>query len=350
MKSIVIGGGLTGLILTHRLHSAGHEVLLLEAKDVLGGVYRRPTFQFSAASRLNVDLAEWLKTIAPSPLNFQVVEHRPEIFDEGRWRSFAGFGESEHQAITELGHLSHTHELLWEPGPDQIVRTFKDQLPISAQLNSEVTEIKIHEGSASEVVVNGEKAISADHVFFTGTPIALNHLIQGEGLPAKARTRLAKMTSWTAVILELHHAQPLTELTSVLLFNHGSKEFEPVFGRVNGTISYWVTLIHSERTEEHEFTGQCIRHIKRQLKRAWPTALEGPQDEKIYVHSAAYGQNSLKTKTHWLFPEVPNLFLAHASLSTQSGFLGAIEAAKGIDDLLTGAALTNLDEISPNNA
>jgi hypothetical protein len=350
MDSVIIGGGLTGLLLTHQLHRAGHNVTLLEARDTLGGAFRRPALDFIPATKINLDLSEWLRACAAAPVNFQMADHRPEVFMEASWRSFAGFGETDFQTVSELGPLSHTHEVQIEPSADQIVRALIDQLPITANLQTEVTEIKVSEGLATEVIFNGDKAIKAGQVFFTGQPRLLNNLVHGEGLPAKHRTRLAKMSSWTSVVLELTHPTPLAGNSDVRLFSHNAKEFEPVFGRVTGSISRWATLVSSEREDEHEFTGQCIRHIKRQLKRAWPEALDGPQDEKIYVFTAAYGQNSLKTKAHWLFPEISNLFLGNHTLASQAGFMGRVEAAKGVLDLISGSELTALDEAAGSQA
>ena len=145
------------------------------------------------------------------------------------------------------------------------------------------------------------------------------------------------------MVLELEHPTPQAEAGGMRLFNHSTKEYEPTFGRIEGHVSRWATLVHSERSDEHEFTGQCIRHIKRQLKRAWPAAFIGKPNEKIYVLPAAFGQNNLKTKSPWLLPEIPNLFLAGTTLATQSGFLGCVEVVKGVVDLVSGCEFHGAD-------
>jgi hypothetical protein len=66
--------------------------------------------------------------------------------------------------------------------------------------------------------------------------------------------------------------------------------------------------------------------------------------------TAAYGQNSLKTKAHWLFPEISNLFLGNHTLASQAGFMGRVEAAKGVLDLISGSELTALDEAAGSQA
>lgn len=333
--TIIIGGGLTGLLLTHTLHRAGHNVALFEARESLGGRYRRQNLSYTSsgldffpASNDSMELLEWTKSIAPLGLQFDVRDHRPQLFDEGRWRPFAGFGSAEFQSITELAHFSHTHDVEVEPGLEQLTRALVEQLPIEAQTMSEVTKINVGPDGVTEVIVNGDKTYKAGQVIFTPFPGLMNNLIEGDGLHAKTRTRLAKMAAWTAVTLELNHTPPLVDDPSIRIFVHGSKEFEPVVGRVFGSTSRWMTLVPGERTNEHEFIGQCIRHIKRQLKRAWPLALDGQLQEKIYVQANAFGQQSLKSKDAARFSEIPNLWLANHLLASRPGEIGALEMAQ----------------------
>jgi choline dehydrogenase-like flavoprotein len=347
--SIIIGGGLSGLLLAHRLHQGGHNVGLLEARESLGGRYRRQGstarpytssgLDFYPASNENVNLLEWVKSISPVPLNFEVREHRPQLFDEGRWRPFAGFGETHFQSVAELALFSHTHDIAIEPGLEQLVRALVEQLPFEASTMSEVTGFKFAEdGRIAEVIVNGDKSVRAERVIFTPHATLLNNLIEGEALPAKHRTRLAKMQPWTAVVLELNHTPALVDDPSIRVFTHGSKEFEPVVGRVIGANSKWMTLVPGEREAEHEFIGQCIRHIKRQLKRAWPAALDGQLEEKIYVQANAFGQQSLKTKESLRFPEIANLFLGNHLLAARAGEIGSLEIVETLETAILGGA------------
>jgi hypothetical protein len=346
LDTIVIGSGLTGLLLTHRLHQAGKNVALFEARETLGGRYRRqtlyssPGLDFFPALNENIELLEWLKAIAPLAIQFEVQDHRPQLYDEGRWRPFAGFGEAGFQSVTELAHFSHTHEIFIEPGFEQLVRVLIEQLPVVGEIRHEVTGIKVNDGKVTEVIINGEKSVKAEQVIFTAHAGFLNHLIEGEGLHAKNRTRLAKMQPWTAVTLELNHTPPLADDPAIRIFTHSAKEFEPVVGRVLGDRSKWMTLVPSEREAEHEFISQCIRHIKRQLKRAWPLAMEGKVEEKILVQSNAYGQQSLKTKDQFKLPEISNLWLANHILANRPGEIAALEAARGVElGVLDGAPI-----------
>ncbi|MBX3020385.1 MAG: NAD(P)-binding protein [Bdellovibrionales bacterium] len=336
--TLVLGGGLSGLLITHRLHSAGQRVALIEARETLGGSSRRQsTVDFFPATQDSLDLLEWTRSVSPLPLHLDVREHRPQLFDEGKWRNFSGFGETHFSSVDQLMHFSHTHEVHVEPALEQLVRSLSEQLPVAANTRSEITSIKIADGRVSEVVINGDKSLTAEQVIFTAHPALLNDLIEGEGLPAKHRTRFAKMQGWTSVTLELQNATPLAEDSAIRMFSHNAKEFEPVVGRVNGTQSLWMTLVPAEREGEHEFIGQCIRHIKRQLKRAWPEALDGQKEEKIYVQSNAYGQYALKTKDPLRLPEIQNLYLANHILGTSPGALGSLETARTVITALTNA-------------
>lgn len=351
--TIIVGGGLTGLFLTHRLRHGGVNVGLFEARETLGGRYRRPSqtlpyaspgLDFIPATAEDAVIVEWLKNHAPIPVHFTTREHHPQLFDEARWRPFVGFGNNDSQSVGELASLSTTQEYVIEPGLEQLTRSLVEQLPIEAHTRSEVTGFKVEDGRVTEMTVNGDKAYKADRFIFTGYPTQIAAMIEGEALPAKHRTRLAKMLSWTAVTLDLESPQALTDDTSVKVFASSSKEFQPVVGRVFGKRSKWMILVEGERGTEHEFVGQCIRHIKRQIKRAWPNALDGQPQEKIYVQPNAYGAHSLKTKDPFRFPEISNLYLANHGLGTVGHELAALEVVKSLESELLGP-LNQLPEL-----
>lgn len=340
--TLIIGGGLTGLVLAHRLHHAGQRIALLDARETLGGSSRRQsTVEFFPGTDANIELLEWARSISPVPLHVSSREHRPQVYDEGKWRAFSGFGETAFASVGELGHLSHPHEVVLDPGAEQLVRALAEQLPIAPSTLNEVTGLTIADGRVASVSVNGDRTLEAENVIFTAHPALLHTFIEGDGLPAKHRTRLAKMQGWTSVTLELHHQTPLVEDDSVRVFVHNAKEFEPVVGRVFGERSIWMTLVPFEKDSEHEFVGQCIRHIKRQLKRAWPEALEGQHEDRIYVQANAYGQYSLKTRHGLVLPEIANLYIANHALGTSTGTLGSLEVARTAETLLIGEARTS---------
>ena len=333
---LVIGAGLTGLILAHRLTKAGRSVLLVEARESMGGRFRRPgTPELYPAVEDVLDILEWAKSISPTSLSLKTVEHRPQLFDDGKLKPFAGFGETDFKSVDELSVFGAAEEYRVDPGLDQLVRVLIEQLPITARTLCEVTAFKIVNKRIEEVTLNGDKSIRPAQVIFTAHPPLINKLIPGEGLSDKNRTKLAKMLTWTSVNLELLSPQPLTNAPTTLIFKHNAKDFEPVVGRIEGERSIWMTLVPDELEADVEFAGQNIRQIKRQLKRNFSADKLGTE-EKIYVHPHAYGQLSLKTKDKFRLPEIQNLVLAGHALGSQAGVLGAIEVARDVSASLIG--------------
>lgn len=342
--TLIIGAGLTGLLMAHQLQKQGQRVVLLEARDALGGSRRHTsTVEFFPATQTNLDLLEWLRGNFPVNFNMEVREHVPRVFDEGKWRPFAGFGNTFFQSVGELSFLSFPQEIHMDPPMEHLVRTLAEQLPVEAQTLGEVTSLQVSEGKVTEVIVNGEKTIRPAQVVFTPFPGLLNQLIEGDGLAGKNRTRLTKLNGWTSVTLELHHNTALFDDSSVQVFIHGAKEFEPVVGRIYGERSIWMTLVPHEREGEHEFVGQCIRHIKRQLKRAWPDQIDGSTQEKITIAPQAFGQQPPKGKDPYRFSEISNLWLAHHILAEQPGTIGCLEVAQA---LTQSSSLKELPELS----
>jgi 2-polyprenyl-6-methoxyphenol hydroxylase-like FAD-dependent oxidoreductase len=353
VDTLIIGAGLTGLLLAHRLRQAEIPLALYESKEILGGSFRRqsvtqpyssPVLDFLPATGVQLELMEWLKSIAPTPLHVEVLDHKPLLFDEGKWRPFVGFGETEFKSVGEIAFAGHAQELRLIPPLEQLVRALVDQLPISAHTNQEVTRIRVQDGQVTGVVINEEKTVTANRYIFTGQPSHLNNLIDGEGLSSKSRSRLARPHSWTAVVVELKHKLSLDSDTAVRIFNHSAKEFEPVLGRVFGTNSQWMTLVPEENSQDHEFVSQCIRHIKRQLKRPWPNAFDDIVEEKIYVHHGAFGFHPLKGKDPLQVPEISNLYLAGHALSDSPGPLGHLHMARQVEIEFVGT-LNRLPEL-----
>ncbi len=110
--TIIIGAGLSGLWLSYRLRAHGDKVALLEARETLGGRYRRqnsqqpygpPSLEFYPAddavsgftavdARSSADAAADRDHRAP-----------PRLYDEGKWRDFVGFGENALQLDRSTG-------------------------------------------------------------------------------------------------------------------------------------------------------------------------------------------------------------------------------------------------------
>lgn len=75
--SIVIGGGLSGLIAANQLESTGRRVVLVESLDILGGTSRATktpigtvdhVLKFVPATDEAMQALEWLSTVLDQPI------------------------------------------------------------------------------------------------------------------------------------------------------------------------------------------------------------------------------------------------------------------------------------------
>jgi hypothetical protein len=327
MKIVIIGGGLTGLSLTHWLHKQNHEVVLLEATDSLGGRFRGMETSdslFVAPSETASATIEWLKSLSPLGFSVREVEHQPLFFESAEWKSFLGFGDFPSDVVDELSFYNQPKQWVIEPGLEQITRSLIENLPVEAKTMSEVTGFEIVDGRVQSVTINANEKITGDHFIFTPSPLLLNQLTEGDVIKPAHRTKIAKQTAWTAVTMALKHKTPI-EATNEIRFVLGSgKEFLPVVGKVWPTHSVWMNLVSSDTQEDLEHVGDCVRFIKRTLKRVWPELVEQTLEEKIRIRPQAYGKMDLKLKEGNVFPELPNLSLADARLSEIGGDLATV--------------------------
>lgn len=329
-KVVIIGGGLTGLCLAHQLHKNQNEVILLEASDRLGGRFRHETgdLNFIPPSPEALQTLEWLKSFSPTPISWEEVELQPTHFESHQWQPFLGFGDFPSKVVDELSLFTQSKYWQISPGLEQVTRALIEQLPFEARLMSEVTGFEYKDGKIESVVINAADKITADQFIFCLNPHLLTSFLPNEALKPASRSRLAKQPAWTAVTMALQHegVQGSPELRFVL---GSGKEFEPVLGRVTGSRSIWLNLVSSDREEELEHIGDCVRFIKRTLKRVWPELVDASRSEKIQIRPQAYGHLDLKLKND-AFAELPNLILADSRLSAIKGDLSSVAIAQQV--------------------
>jgi glycine/D-amino acid oxidase-like deaminating enzyme len=330
MKVVIVGGGLTGLCLTHQLHKFGHEVVLLEASEKLGGRFRHDNadLNFMLPSDESLRALEWLKLISPTPISWEEFDLQPTFFESHQWQPFLGFGDFPSSVVDELSIFTQSRQWQLNPGFEQVTRALIDHLPVEARLLSEVTGFECKDGKVEAVVINASEKIAADQFIFCPNPHLLSSFLPQDSLKPANRSKLAKQPAWTAVTMMLQHAD--LQATGEIRFVLGSgKEFEPVLGRVVGTRSVWLNLVSSDQEEDVEHIGNCVRFIKRTLKRVWPELVDSAQSEKIQVRPQAHGHLDLKLK-NGAFPELSNLLLADNRISSVKADLASVAVAREI--------------------
>jgi hypothetical protein len=91
--------------------------------------------------------------------------------------------------------------------------------------------------------------------------------------------------------------------------------------------SQWMTFIEDEVTEDSEVVGAALKKIKRQIKRAYPEALESIKLERIVVAPQIAGDGELKLNGNQSLPGLNNLWVASGPVNAQKNLIGALAQA-----------------------
>ena len=93
-------------------------------------------------------------------------------------------------------------------------------------------------------------------------------------------------------------------------------------------VSQWVTFLNKEDSEDNEIIGHALKKIKRQIKRAYPEALEGMIQERIIVAPMIGGDGDLKLNANQTFGDLENLWIASAPANAQKNLIGSLSQAQ----------------------
>lgn len=339
----IIGSGLSGLATAVRLSRETHNVVLLEGADVAGGVNRPIQFPTGvinngirslADTALNREALLFLEDLLGLKILRGSHEAPPVTFSEGQLREFIGFGDSAIEFWDQLQAYTNPQRLELHLEPAMWTALLLEKFTGQFLPRSFVTRVQTEEGRAVALTINGSKTIKTHNVIYAGPIKGLTTLLPQDTLGARARQKLAKNLYWTGVCLDLCHAKQISESESVHILNGTTQdEFGPCAGRFlppaqtdNGVLqtSQWITFLDEEVTEDSEIVATALKKIKRQLKRAYPEALDGLIRERIMVAPMIGGNGELKLNGDQSLPEIPNLWIASAALSPESGVTGAL--------------------------
>jgi hypothetical protein len=205
---------------------------------------------------------------------------------------------------------------------------------------SYVTKFHQDGNRVSHVTINGSKTLHAQNFIFAGAVKDLGLLLPEDAISMRARTKLSKNTYWTALCLDLCHNHVVTGSSAMHVLNGTTQdEIGPCVGRfqpavdIEGTslqASQWMTFIEQEVTEDSEVVGMTLKKIKRQIKRAYPEALDNLKLERIFVAPIIAGNGDIKLSSNMTMPELENLWIASSTVHEQKNLVGALLQAEMI--------------------
>lgn len=343
--SLIIGGGLAGLIAAHQLEGTGRKVALIEGLDGLGGSCRPATtlagtidhgLKFFPDTEETRECLEWLGGILGEPIEFTPVEAAPINYDEGKFKPFIGFGDQKVATATEIDAYAHAKYLRLESSPKNWIPRLTETFTGSTVLQSYVTKMQVDDEFVIEVLINGAKRMSGREVLFCATPQQLLKLLPDTHVPTKLRQRLMKGEFWTSISLDLIHNGSVTESEAVHVLK-GANE-EPCAGLFHkplkledgrtAQLSQWLTFVPRDITNEPELVGAALKQIKRQVKRAYEQSLEGLLQERIIVNPTSHGDLTGALAEDGKWPKLQNLWAISGFMDPAKNLIGTMRQTR----------------------
>jgi hypothetical protein len=364
-ETLIVGGGLSGLLIGAQLAQQGRSVLILEEKDDLGGFCRPSShslaslnfgFKSLPANSTAHQALDFLEQVMRISVLRREVDETPLTFDSGKFKPFVGFGAQPPESINELDYYLCPQRIFCDFTPGQWIDRLKTMMSDEQYLlRSQVTRILIEDGQALGVIVNGDRTWTADQVVYAGPIKYLPSLLPTGAMTARTTQRLAKASYWSAICLDLIHPTAISESSSLYVLSGSGDEVSPSLGYFyppanNTQISQWLTFVAPEGSEDPEVAGACVRRIKKQIKRAFPEAQENLVHERIYMAELSHGTADLKLKDDVLAPGITSLYLGGPGVHREHNLIAVSLQAQLILSALGAIPKSpSLSEIPPTD-
>ncbi len=349
---IVIGSGLTGLTIAAALSRETKNIALVEASDFPRGTNRGIQFpvNFEKAPLINNGLrivphstsgqqvVDFLENLLRLKLKAGVIQESPITYENGQLKSFLGFGDHPPEFYDELSYFIQQEILLLNLEPHQWTQLLFEQFKGDFFPRSYVTQFQCADDRVQSMIVNGSKTLHGQNYIFTGQLSTLGILIPDDFISYRQKSKLGKGPYWTALSLDICHNHLVTESKAVHVLNGTTHDdLGPCVGRFQEAVvnhdkqiqvSQWVTFLNKEDSEDNEIIGHALKKIKRQIKRAYPEALEGMIQERIIVAPMIGGDGDLKLNANQTFGDLENLWIASAPANAQKNLIGSLSQAQ----------------------
>ena len=364
-ETVVVGSGLSGLCMATALSKAGHQVLLLEASELMGGLTRTMTskagplengLRFLPDSELARRSLVFLSTLIEEEILFESVEREPLTFESGGFRPYVGFGDHSPEFYDEIAYFLNSRELVLQKPMSTWAQSLFSKFNGEFSPRSYVTKFHFGEGKIHSLTINGQKVIQAKNIIYAGPIKDLKTLLPEDVFSSRARQKLTKAKFWTGIGLDLVHHEPQTEFGGIYLLNGTTQDdIGPCVGRFhvaqeNLQASQWFSFIDDEDAEDTEKVGAALKKIKRQIKRAFPNAFENLVSERILVAPSMAGNGELKLTAHQTLLDANNFWVASGAVHPIKNVLGTLEQAQLVTSSLGINSLVDLDDITHHAA
>ncbi|GIL17290.1 MAG: hypothetical protein BroJett040_10410 [Oligoflexia bacterium] len=350
---VIIGSGLSGLAIAAALNKETSNILLVDSADTFGGHNRSLMTPFGPvnngirtmpSTELSHKAIAFLEMLMMTNVQPQEIDCPPVTFDSGALKPFVGFGENPPAFYDELSYFFSPKQLKFHIEPHEWTQLLFNHYSGDFSPRSYVTKFHGADGVIKSTTINGQKQINALNFIYCGPVKSLHLLLPEDGLSYRARQKMSKSEYWTAVCLDILHQGKVTDSEAVHVLNGTTQdEIGPCAGKFLPSVevndqalqySQWISFVNDEDAEDTENVGHLLKKMKRQIKRAYPNALDNIKSERILVVPSFGGNGDIKLSANQSLPAYPNLWVGSSQMHTQKNLLGALLQAEMITSAL----------------
>lgn len=347
----IIGSGLSGLCIAAALNKVSHNTILIDGGDTFGGFNRSIStpvgqmnngLRFFPETELSQKAIAFLELLLMTSLAAEPIENQPLTYEGGSMKPFVGFGSTPPAFYEEFAYFTNPRALKLSLEPHEWTQLLFNNYSGDFSPRSYVTKFHGENGRIQQLTINGQKKINVQNVIYCGPIRALAQLLPEDALSIKARSKVSKNQYWTAVCLDLMHSLSVTENATMHVLNgttqddlgpcvgrfHHATTFTSDAGEETLQYSQWMTFVDAEESEDTEVIGAALKKIKRQIKRAYPEALENLKYERILVVPEYAGNGELKLSSNQSLPNYENFWVGSPTVSANKNLLGALLQAE----------------------
>ncbi|MFN7262299.1 MAG: NAD(P)-binding protein [Pseudobdellovibrionaceae bacterium] len=344
---VIVGSGLSGLAIATALSKETQNILLIDGADFPGGHNRAiPTplgpqnngLRFLPATELSIKAIDFLSSVIGEKIGFETTENPALTYEDGQVKSFLGFGDQPPAFYDEISYFTAPKTLKPDLDTHEWIQKLIQQYQGEFLLRSHVTKFVTENDRVTQVLVNGQKIVQGTNFIYCGPIKTLKPLLPEGALNFRALQKMSKTKYWTAVCLDLLHAKQVTQETAIHILNGTTHdEVGPCAGlfqeaaNLNGEnvqYSQWMSFIDDQDAEESENIAAALKKMKKQIKRAYPEALENLKFERILVVPSLIGDGDLKLTGQQTLGSIENLWIGSPSVHPQQNIVGALLQAE----------------------
>jgi hypothetical protein len=351
-ENIIIGGGLSGLLIAKGLKDAGQDFLILEASDRLGGSFFTGGLRLLPVSELTPMAVRFFNQISgqnySAEINSDVV-----TFENKEILPFVGFGEFAPEYYENLFPFTkgYAKDVL---GFENWVRQISQELSEKTLFNSRVIKAAELAGHVDFLELSSKKIIRGNRYFYCADPSEFKLIVPQTKLAHKNVVKFLKGPFWTQISVDLVHKQIPNNLPLETLFVlNSSNKNEAVsamglFYKSNDTIkSQWFTLVDDQFSEDTEQLGKSVQNFRKLLKKHIPGLFESAEHEKLILTPALFKSSSWNLNGNGTLQDFNNFWIGSGIANEQPGLLGTLLQAQFILAAVQNTASADQQPLEP---